>query len=315
MPEYRAIRAKHSMLEVIQTPELACQVTMQPVTTFQPDAAIIFADILTPLIGMGLKLDFIAGEGPRIFNPLSSHQDIEALIVPPAEENAGYTLKAITMTARELEGHQTPLIGFSGAPFTLAAYAVEDQISDGLQKLKALMHKEPKSWELLQRKLTKMVSEYLIAQAHAGAAALQIFDSWVGILSPADFRRSVLPWVKEVVATVRAAVDVPIIYFGTNTAGLFPSYREIGAAVYGADWRIELTDAADRIGGNPVMQGNLDPNLLFTDWPTIERAASAIIEQGRNLRGHIFNLGHGILPGTPVEHVAKLFSYVRSRTA
>lgn len=312
MPEYRAVRAKHSMLEVIRTPELACEVTLQPIKAFAPDAAIIFADILTLLIGMGINLDFVAGEGPRIFNPVSSRSDVERLTVPPAEENVGYTLRAISLTVRELASHRTPLIGFSGAPFTLAAYAIEDQLSDGLLKVKSMILQEPRAWGLLQEKLTIAVSDYLIAQVRAGASAVQIFDSWVGALSPALYATAVLPWVKEVVARVKSATNAPLIYFGTNTAGLFPQYGGIGADVYGADWRITLSDAARRIGGDPVMQGNLDPSLLYAPWERIEPMVRAMLAEGRTLKAHICNVGHGLTPGTPVETVARLIDYVKS---
>jgi uroporphyrinogen decarboxylase len=328
MPEYRAVRERHSLLEIVKTPALAVEITLQPIRAFDVDAAIIFADLLPPLEGMGLRLSFAHGEGPIIHNPLRSHADIEALRVPDPRESAGYTLEAIRLAKRELEG-RAPLIGFAGAPFTLASYAVEGGGSREYRRTKQLMYREPQAWRLLMSKLATLVSDYALAQIAAGADAVQIFDSWAGALAPDDYAEYVLPYVQQVIARIRGLgigdwglggsgpqspvsnpQSPPVIYFGTDMSGMLALLRQTGADVIGVDWRIQLDDAWAQLGPGLAVQGNLDPMTLFAPWPRIEQRAAAILDRAAGRPGHIFNLGHGILTETPVEHVARLAEFV-----
>jgi uroporphyrinogen decarboxylase len=337
MPEYRAVRERHSLLEIVKTPELAVQVTLQPIGAFDLDAAIIFADLLPPLEGMGLQLTYERGEGPVIHNPLRTPADIAALRVPDPHESVGYTLEAIRLAKREL-ADRVPLIGFAGAPFTLASYAIEGGGSRDYRRTKQLMHAQPEAWHMLMSKLSAMVSDYALAQVSAGADAVQIFDSWAGALAPDDYAEYVLPYVQDAIAGVRgqgtgdrgqgvAKNDVdnafptpnlqpptPIIYFGTDMSGMLPLLRQTGADVIGVDWRIQLDDAWARLGPGLAVQGNLDPMTLFAPWPRIEQRATAILDRAAGRPGHIFNLGHGILTETPVENVARLAEFVHEYT-
>lgn len=313
MAEYRAIRAHYSMLETIRTPELACEITLQPINAFDLDAAIIFADILPLLIGMGLNLDFVKGTGPVIDNPIRSAADVAALATPPTEENLPFTLDAIRLVRRELDG-KVPLIGFSGAPYTLASYAIEGGGSKNHTRVKSFMHAEPDAWALLMDKLSQLIGDYLVAQAEAGAQALQVFDSWAGNLSPLDYRHKVLPYAQRVVRRAQQT-GVPVVYFGTNMNGLLDQVAESGADVLGVDWRIDISRAWDQFGDGFAVQGNLDPVLLFAPWDDIQRHVDHILDQTVGRPGHIFNLGHGILPETPVDHVRRLADYVHERSA
>jgi uroporphyrinogen decarboxylase len=312
MAEYRAVRARHSMLDVIRTPELACEITLQPVKTFDLDAAIIFADILPILIGMGLDLEFVKGEGPVINNPIAGPADVQALRTPPTEENLPYTLDAIRLVRRELDG-KVPLIGFSGAPFTLASYAIEGGGSKNHLKVKSFMLSESDAWDRLMEKLAGVVGDYLVAQAEAGAQALQVFDSWAGVLSPRDYQQKVLPYVQRVIERAQST-GVPVIYFGMNLNGMLGVLAETGADVIGVDWRIEVDDAWEQIGEHVAVQGNLDPVALFAPWEQIQPQVDNILERTAGRSGHIFNLGHGILPETPVDHVRRLVDYVHERS-
>lgn len=309
MAEYRALREKYTILELIHSPELACEVTMQPIQAFDLDAAIIFADILPPLAAMGLELDFVRGEGPVLYNPVRSPADVERLQVHPPEEKLSFTLDAIRLVRQELAGRGTPLIGFSGAPFTLAAYAIEGGGSRHYAKAKQFMMAEPDAWHALMTKLSQMVGQYLLAQAHAGAQALQVFDSWVGHLSPADYRNYVMPYTRQAIEVARQA-DVPVIHFGTDTNGMLELLRDAGGDVIGVDWRIELDTAWQRLGDGMAIQGNLDPVALFAPWPEVEKRAQHVLDQANGRPGHIFNLGHGILPETPVDTVKRLVDFV-----
>ena len=308
MPEYRAIRDQHSMLDVIRTPELACEITLQPVQAFDVDAAIIFADILTVLIGMGLDLDFVKGEGPQIDNPIRSPEDVERLRTPPAEENVPYTLDAIRLVRRELD-NRIPLIGFAGAPFTLASYAIEGGGSKNHIAVKSFMAAQPDAWHRLMDRLSAVVGDYLMAQVRAGAQVLQVFDSWAGALAPNDYREYVLPHARRVVEQARSA-NVPVIYFGTDLNGMLPLLRETRADVIGVDWRIEIDRAWAQLGDDVAVQGNLDPVALFAPWPEVQRRAEDVLRRVGGRPGHIFNLGHGILPNTPVDTVRRLVDYV-----
>jgi uroporphyrinogen decarboxylase len=309
MAEYRLLREKYSILDMIKTPALACEVTLQPIRAFEVDAAIIFADILPPLEAMGLQLEFINGEGPLIHNPIRSASDVEALGVPDPEERLGFTLEAIRLTRRELAGRGIPLLGFSGAPFTLAAYALEGGTSRNFLYTKKLMLDEPAIWHRLMTKITDMIATYLVAQAQAGAQALQLFDSWAGALSPADYRTYVLPHSRRAMALARAA-GVPVIHFSTGTNGWLELIQEAGGDVISIDWRIDLDRAWRRLRAGSVLQGNLDPVALQATWPALKQRATAVLDQAAGRRGHIFNLGHGILPGTSVDQVRRLVDFV-----
>jgi uroporphyrinogen decarboxylase len=313
MPEYRRLREKYTILESIKTPELAVEVTLQPIRAFDLDAAIIFADILPPLEAMGLALEFVHGEGPVIRNPLRHPDDVAALRVPDPRESLGFTLEAIRLARRELEG-RLPLIGFSGAPFTLASYAIEGEGSRAFTLTKSLMYGEPRAWHSLMDKLASLVGDYLKAQAEAGAQVLQLFDSWVGALSPDDYRRFVLPYSQRAIRTAQSA-GVPVIHFSTETAGMLECIKEAGGDVIGLDWRVDLAAAWRRLGDDVAIQGNLDPLALFAPLPELERQVSGILAQVNGRPGHIFNLGHGILPKTPVEHVAVLVEMVHRMSA
>ena len=309
MAEYRALREKHTILEIIKAPELACEVTMQPINAFDLDAAIIFADILPPLEGMGLQLDFVKGEGPMIYNPVRTAADVAALRVLPAEETLGFTLDAIKLARRALDSRGIPLIGFSGAPFTLASYAIEGGGSRNRVHVKSMMMSEPALWHALMGKLAEVAGHYLLAQAQAGAQVLQLFDSWVGELSPFDYEHSVLPYSRRAIEIARQA-GVPIIHFGTNTGGMLPLIQAAGGDVIGVDWRMELPQAWALLGDSVAVQGNLDPVALFADWEALQARARHILDSVKGRPGHIFNLGHGILPHTPVDNVRRLVDFV-----
>ena len=310
MPEYRAIRAKHTMLEVIRTPELAAEITLQPIEAFGMDAAIIFSDILPPLVGMGLNLEFVKGEGPVIYNPIRTVADIEALQTPSAEENMGFTLEAIRLVVEELTPRGVPLIGFAGAPFTLASYAIEGGGSKNYERTKALMYQYPDAWDMLMRKLATVQAGYLLQQARAGASALQLFDSWAGLaLGLQDYVRYIQPYNKLLFAELEKA-NVPTINFSTGTAFYLDEVAACGGTVIGVDWRIPLDMAWEKVGYDRAVQGNLDPTVLLTDWETVDDVLGRV--NGRS--GHIFNLGHGIFPTVPTDTVKRLVAYVQETT-
>jgi uroporphyrinogen decarboxylase len=314
MDEYRAIRTRHSILEVIRTPELAAEVTLQPLNRFNFDAAIIFADILPPLIGMGLKLDFVKGEGPLIENPLSRTYDIDLLATPPAQETLSSTLEAIKLVQAELAPRNIPLIGFAGAPFTLASYAIEGSGSKNYIKTKQLMYSEPAAWKRLMLKLVTVQADYLLAQAKAGAAALQIFDSWAGsALSKQDYLRFVQPYNRQLIESVQRS-GVPIINFSTGTASYIQDVAAAGGDVIGVDWRMPLGWYWEQIGHAKPIQGNLDPVALLAPWRELKYQVDRVLDEAGRQAGHIFNLGHGIFPSTPVENVQRVVDYVHERT-
>jgi len=313
MPEYRAIKAKHrSILDMVKDPAVATEITMQPIRAFPLDAAIIFADILTLLEPMGLQLEFIKGEGPLIHNPLRTVADIDAL-KPCSPQELGFTLDAIRMTKREL-GEKTPLLGFSGAPFALACYAIEGGASRDFKLAKQLMYSDPAAWHNLMDKLAIAIGDYLAAQIEAGADAIQLFDSWVGALSASDYREFVLPHSRKAMEIAVRTRSVPRIHFGTGTSAWLPLLKEAGADVVGVDWRIDLDKAWDQLGSDVAVQGNLDPVILFSTPDEIRRQATRILQSVKGRPGHIFNLGHGILEHTPVDHVHRLADFVRTWT-
>jgi uroporphyrinogen decarboxylase len=312
MSEYRALRERYSLLDLCRTPELATQVTLQPVNRIEVDAAILFSDLLLPLEPMGLPFDFIKGEGPQLERPISGPADIAALRDFEPREALGYVLEAIGLIQRALEG-RVPLIGFAGAPFTLASYAIEGGHSNNFAKTKSLMYGHPAEWHRLCDRLSNLVADYLNAQIDAGVDAVQVFDSWVGMLSAADYREFVLPHTRNIFD--RIGSRVPTIHFGTGTATLLELLREAGGDVIGVDWRIPLGEAWTRIGHDRAVQGNLDPTLLLGPTPRLLDAAREVLAQAAQRPGHIFNLGHGILPSTPVEHVQLLAQFVHRASA
>jgi uroporphyrinogen decarboxylase len=308
MPEYRDIRARHSLLDICKSPELATIVTLQPVRRIDVDAAILFSDLLLPLEPMGIPFDFVRGEGPAIETPLRSEADIDKLTCFEPREALSHVLQAIRMIRTELDG-DVPLIGFGGAPFTLASYAIEGGHSNTFALTKALMYSHPRAWHRLCDMLSSIVAEFMKAQIEAGVQAVQIFDSWVGALNSADYREFVMPHTRKIFHAI-GGLGVPTIHFGTGTALILHDMREAGGDVIGADWRIPLDEAWARIGYDRAIQGNLDPTLLLAPLDRMLAGADAVLQRANGRPGHIFNLGHGILPTTPVEHVQALAQHV-----
>jgi uroporphyrinogen decarboxylase len=307
MAEYRAIRERHSLLDICRTPDLATEVTLQPVRRIDVDAAIIFSDLLLPLEPMGLPFDFVAGEGPQILSPIATEQDIDRLRTFDPREALAHVLRAIEQVQSELGG-RVPLIGFAGAPFTLASYAIEGGHSTNFARTKALMYGHPEAWHRLCEKLADIAADFLIAQIEAGVDAVQLFDSWIGTLNAEDYCEFALPHSRRIFDAI--AGRVPTIHFGTGTATILRLLREAGGDVIGADWRIRIDDAWDRIGPDRAIQGNLDPTLLLGPVRRMFQQVDDILKRVGGRPGHIFNLGHGILPSTPVEHVQMLAQYV-----
>jgi len=308
LPEYRALRQKHSLLELCHTPELAARVTLQPVERLGVDAAILFADLLLPFEPLGLGLSFAVGEGPQITRPIrEAAQVLELPRVDPVADLA-YVMEAVRLAARALPP-QVPLIGFAGAPFTLASYAIEGGATRSFTLTKRFMYAEPRAWHELMVRLAELVGAYLAAQARAGARALQLFDSWVGCLSPADYAAYVFPHSQRALELARAS-GVPVIHFGTDTATFLPDFARAGGDVIGVDWRVPLDAAWERIGADRAIQGNLDPVALLAPLPELEKRVRDVLERAAGRAGHIFNLGHGVLPETPVEAVQRVVEWV-----
>jgi uroporphyrinogen decarboxylase len=312
MSEYRSLRERYSLLELCRTPDLATEVTLQPVRRIEVDAAILFSDLLLPLEPMGIRFDFIKGEGPAIENPIQDEADIVRLRRFDPRERLSHVLQAIRQVQDALGG-RVPLIGFAGAPFTLASYAIEGGHSNSFAKTKALMYGAPAAWHRFCGLLADLVSEYLIAQIEAGVDAVQVFDSWVGALSARDYREFIFPHTRRIFDAL-APYDVPSIHFGVGTGAILGEIREAGGDVIGADWRIPLDDAWERIGHDRAIQGNLDPTRLLGPLEGIFAGADDVLERANGRPGHIFNLGHGILPSTPLEHVQALAQYVHRRS-
>jgi len=312
MSEYRALRERHSLLEVCRTPDLATEVTLQPLRRIEVDAAILFSDLLLPLEPMGVPFDFLHGEGPTIATPLRTEADLERVRCFEPREALAFVLEAIVQVKRELAG-RVPLIGFAGAPFTLASYAIEGGHSSTFVHTKALMYGSPAAWHRFCERLAGIASDYLVAQIEAGVDAVQVFDSWVGALNARDYREFVLPHMRRIFQAV-AAHGVPAIHFGVGTGTILAELREAGGDVIGADWRIPLDEAWDRIGADRAIQGNLDPTVLLGPLDRVFAATDEVLARAGGRLGHIFNLGHGILPATPVEHVQALARYVHQQT-
>ena len=308
MPEYRAVRKQYSLIEICKKPEIAAEVTVTAAEALAVDAAIIFADLLLPLEVMGLPFHFSAGEGPVIEKPVRRKEDVARLRTDRAGD-LGYVSQAVRLVCKHF-GNRLPVIGFCGAPFTLASYMIEGGASRNYVHTKKMMYSSSALWDELMCKLVAVVSEYAAEQVQAGADIIQIFDSWVGCLSAEDYRRYVLPRTTELVRAVQKS-GVPVIYFGTDSATLLPSMKETAAEVIGLDWRIPLDEGWRSLGFRGAVQGNLDPVLLFAEWRELKSRAEDVLHRAGGRPGHIFNLGHGILPETPVENVKALAKFVQ----
>lgn len=310
LPEYRALRERHSLLALCRTPELCVQITLLPVAALGVDAAILFSDITLPFAGMGIPFDIVEGIGPVIHAPLRTEADVDALRPFAPERDVPFVLEAIPLIRRATP---VPLIGFAGAPFTLASYLVEGRGSRDLMHTKRLLREAPALWERLMRRLTDATLAYLRAQVTAGVQAVQVFDSWVGALAPLDYDAAVLPHMRRLFDGLRET-GVPAIHFGTGTAGLLPLMARAGGDVIGVDWRMRLGWAWAQIDGAGI-QGNLDPSALLAPVEVAEAAARAILAEAGGRPGHIFNLGHGVLPDTPVDHLRRLVDLVHEESA
>lgn len=311
--EYRELRKKHSIIDLCKTPELAAEVTMLPVRQMDVDAAIIFGDLMLPLEGIGVSYRLEENVGPVIDEPIRDEAQVARLRPIDPRRDVPYLLDALAMVRRELDG-KIPLIGFGGAPFTLAAYMIEGRGSRDYRKTKTFMFTRPDLWARLMDHLAVMAVSYLKAQVEAGAQAVQVFDSWIGALSPADYREFVMPHMKKLFAGL-SDIGVPVIHFGTGSATILDQMAEAGGDVIGADWRISLSDAWRKIGADRAIQGNLDPTVLFAPFEKVAEKSRVILDEAGGRAGHIFNLGHGILPETPVDTVRRLVDFVHERTA
>ena len=314
LPEYRELRGTADILETCKDPALVVEIALQPVRRMDLDAAIVFSDIMVPLAGVGIPVRIEAGRGPVVERPVRSADGIATLRPLQPEDDVPELLEAIRLLRRELA---VPLIGFAGAPFTLASYLVEGGPSRHYERTKALLFGEPATWDDLMRRLIDIVAPHLIAQAQAGAQALQVFDSWVGALHPEAYRRAVLPHMRALFARVAGAVpDVPLIHFGVGTGALLELMASAGGDVIGVDWMTPLDAAWDRVGGPAVraVQGNLDPAVLVAPWEAVEQEARAVLDAAAGRDGHIFNLGHGVLPTTPPDALRRLVDFVHEET-
>jgi uroporphyrinogen decarboxylase len=308
MKAYRDLKEKHTFLEMCHTPELATEVTLQPIKGLDVDAAIIFADILLPLEPMGTGLEFTKGDGPVIPRPVRTAKDIENLRPVNSEEQLGFVGDAIRMVLSEMNG-KVPLIGFAGAPFTLCSYMIEGGKSRDFKITKLMMYETPELWKQLMDKICIVLIDYLKMQVNAGAQALQIFDSWVGCLGPADYEEFILPYTRRVISAMQET-GVPVINFSTGTSTMLPLVKQAGGDVMSFDWRINLDDAWNQVGFDQPIQGNLDPVILFAPIPEIRKRVEDVLKRAGNRPGHIFNLGHGILQHTPVDHVKAVIDMV-----
>ncbi len=308
LKQYREIRAKHGILEICKRPDLAAQVTLQPVEILDVDAAIIFADLLLPVEPMGLKLKFLSGEGPHIDNPVRTSNDVDTLSISNTDE-LGYVGEAIQLVVRALGG-KVPVIGFVGAPFTMASYMIEGGASRTFLKTKQMMYRDETLWRRLMGKLVDVLGPFALLQVAAGARAIQVFDSWVGALGADDYVRYVAPYSRALIERIRST-GVPVIHFGTGAAGFFKELHAAGGDVLGVDWRINIDHAWMEISYRSAVQGNLDPAVLFAPLPELRMRVHELLKRTGSRPGHIFNLGHGILPETPVENVRAVVQMVR----
>jgi uroporphyrinogen decarboxylase len=310
LPEYQAVRSNIDFLTLCKNPKLAAEVTLQPVNILGVDAAILFSDILIPVEAMGMRLEFSDKEGPVLSEPIRSKTAVERLIIPDVEEDLPFVFETIKILRKELE-HKVPLIGFSGAPFTLATYMIEGGTSKNFLNTKKMMFQSAPVFHYLIEKLTDTIISYLSAQIKAGAQAVQLFDTWAGILAPMDYKKFVFPYVKKAISELKKE-GVPVIYFVNDCAGLLGEIKKSGADVIGIDWRIDMSDAIKKLGKKIVVQGNLDPCALFLPKEKIEDRVKDMLWKGETAKGHIFNLGHGVLPQTPVENVIALVEAVHT---
>jgi len=311
LPEYRALRTGKKMLDACSTPDLITEITLQPVRRYDVDAAILFSDIVVPLRAIGIGIDIKPGVGPVVDHPIRSAADV-AKLRPLAPDDVAYITKAVTILVAELGGK--PLIGFAGGPFTLASYLVDGGPSKNFELTKALMYGQPELWADLMSKLAEITIGFLQVQVAAGASAVQLFDSWAGSLSLDDYRNNVLPYSKRIFDAL-AASGAPRIHFGVNTGELLGVMGEAGADVVGVDWRVPLDEAVSRVEPGKALQGNLDPAILMAPWPVIEQRARQVLDRGRTAEGHIFNLGHGVLPQTDPDVLARLTELVHTASA
>jgi uroporphyrinogen decarboxylase len=308
LPEYQAVRANVDFLTLCKTPGLAAEVTLQPVDILGVDAAILFSDILIPIEAMGMRLEFSDKEVPILSEPIRNKSSVDKLIIPDTEEDMPFIIETIKILRKELE-NKVPLIGFSGAPFTLATYMIEGGTSKNFLHTKKMMFQHSGVFDYLMDKLTTTIISYLSDQIKAGAQAVQIFDTWAGMLTPDDYKEFVLPYVKNVISELKKE-EVPIIYFVNDCAGILKEVKKSGADIIGIDWRIDIADAIKKLGKKVIIQGNLDPCALFLPKEKIEERVKDILWKGETAKGHIFNLGHGILPQTPVENVVAMVEAV-----
>ena len=313
MKAYRDIREKYSLIEMFKNPGLAIEITLQPVKEFSIDAAIIFSDILLPLEGMGIGFEFPQGGGPVINNPVRDASAIRSIRIADPEADLGFVLKALRGVRAEIDG-KIPLIGFAAAPFTLASYAIEGGSSSSFLLTKELMYSDRASWDVLMGKFCKTIASYVKAQVGAGAQVVQLFDSWVGCLSPSDYKNYVLPHTQSIFRELRKD-NIPAVHFGTGTAGLLPLMAEAGGDIIGVDWRIDLRSAWESLTPDVGIQGNLDPIALMAPRGIFEEKAREILDAAARRPGHIFNLGHGILPSTPEDAVRALTDFVHEYSA
>ncbi len=310
LPEYRAIRERYGLFEIVAQPELCAEVTLQPVRRHDVDAAVMFTDIMFPVVPMGVEVELVDGVGPVIARPVASRADVERLRVPVPEQDVPTILEAVRLVRDALPPDKA-VVGFCGGPFTVAGYLVEGRPSREFLRVKALMYSQPQVWHGLMEKLADTFAAYVQAKARAGADVIQLFDSWVGVLSPADYEELVAPYS----ARVLAAVDVPTIHFATGAAGLLAAMRDAGGDVIGVDWRVQLDAAWAAIGFDRGIQGNLDPAVLLGPWERAERAALDVLRRAGGRPGHVFNLGHGVLADTEPDRLTRLAALVREQTA
>ena len=332
LPEYKKLKGSRNILDIVRIPELAAQISLQPVDILHVDAAVMYADIMIPLLGIGIDLEIIESIGPVINKPLQSLADVKKLRALEPEQDIPYLLQTIAILRKDLK---VPLIGFSAAPFTLASYLIEGKPSRDFIKTKSFMYAQPDAWKLLLEKLSDLIIVYLISQINAGAQAIQLFDSWVGCLSVEDYVKFVLPYSKKIFKSLNSSLregttkqsqkrkiaapstmarnDVPLIHFGTNTAGMLEAFSSVDCDVVSIDWRIPLAKAWKEIGYDKAIQGNLDPAILMSDFSSIKKRVDELFASLPKREGYIFNLGHGVLPTTPIENIKKLTEYVQNK--
>jgi len=310
LPEYREIRERHDLFEICRQPELCAEVTLQPVRRHGVDGAVLFADIMLPVVGMGVDVELVEGVGPVVAKPIASLADVEQLRVPDAEESVPFVLETVRIVRDELSADRA-VIGFAGGPFTVAGYLVEGKPTRDFLKTKTCMYGHPEVWHALMDKLTETFVAYLQAKVRAGADVVQLFDSWVGALSAADYREFVAPYS----ARILAAVDAPTIHFGTGTTHLLREMKAVGGDVIGLDWRVPIDRGWEYLGSGRGVQGNLDPCVLLGPWERTEESTVRILDAVAGRRGHIFNLGHGVLPDTDPSDLGRLVDLVHERTS